>query len=87
MTFNLRRRFEKLEREIAPPGRKFCLFDPRPYQHFDLEAELQRLHDEYGMTDADELRIVRWLGQDEEAALDEEARPCRQALSVRTNEA
>jgi hypothetical protein len=72
MTFNLRRRFERVERAIAPPRRKFCLFDPRPYQHFDIEAEVQRLRNECGMTDADELRIFRWLRQDEEAALDEE---------------
>jgi hypothetical protein len=69
------RRIERLERAVAPPRRIFCLFDPRPYVHFDLDAEVQRLQDERAMTAADELRIIRWRGPDEESALGPEARP------------
>jgi hypothetical protein len=52
----------RLERAIAPPMRQFILWDASNYDPaFDLQREEQRLRDEDGMTDHDELIVVLWL--------------------------
>ena len=63
---NARGRLDRLEAAIAPQRRKFCLFDRSNCDpEFDLRAEIQRLCDQRGMTDDDELHLFRWLGPNE----------------------
>jgi hypothetical protein len=63
---NTASRLNRLEAAIAPRRRKFCLFDNSNYDpKFDLAVEVQRLCDERGMTDGDELHLFRWLGPNE----------------------
>jgi hypothetical protein len=51
----------RLERAIAP-RRQLILWDESKYDpSFDLQREEQRLRDEDGMTDRDELIVVQWL--------------------------
>jgi hypothetical protein len=57
-----RRRLRRLEAAIKPQGKRFFLWDRSDLDpEFDLEAEKQRLRDEEGMSDGDELIIVGWL--------------------------
>jgi hypothetical protein len=61
-----RSRLGRLEAAIKPQGKKFFLWDRGDLDpEFDLEAEKQRLRDEEGMSDSDQLIIVSWLRPDE----------------------
>jgi hypothetical protein len=55
-------RLARLERASAPPVRQFILWDESNYDPaFDLQREVERLRDEGGMTDHDELIVAQWL--------------------------